>query len=207
MTKEELKALVKKHFNLTEKKFATAELLDGTRVTNQTDEDFAIGQTLYVITEEGDVIAPSGSHETEDFIIAVDEAGTITAITEKEAPVAEEVMGAEELEAEVPAIVEETVGPEEAAEIVSDVQGMVESLVENAIEHVVEAIAEEMTELKKRMADMEEKMGKSFTSAPTMEQKFAKLQEVKKSEKGLEAFDRKEAQKNLILAQIKSKKN
>jgi hypothetical protein len=199
MTRDELKALVKKHFNLTEKKFATAELLDGTRVTNQSDEDFAIGQTLYVITEEGDVVAPSGSHETADFIVAVDEAGTITAITEKEAPVAEVVM-----EAEVPAIVEETVGAEKAEEVVSDIQGMIESLVEDAIEHVVEAIADEVTELKKRMAEMEDKFGKQFTSAPTMEQKFSKLQDIKKENK-LSTFDPKDAQKNLILEQMKKK--
>jgi len=65
-----------------EKEFDSATLEDGTRVTNQEDGDFEVGQTLYVITEEGEtVVAPEGSHTTESGIqIVVDGEGTITGI-------------------------------------------------------------------------------------------------------------------------------
>lgn len=91
MNKEQLKELVKSYFNLTEKqetietpksKFAEATLADGTKITNMVDGDFAVGQELHVITEEGEhVIAPSGEHTTESgIVITVDEAGQITGV-------------------------------------------------------------------------------------------------------------------------------
>ena len=65
-----------------EKEFDSATLEDGTRVTNQEDGDFEVGQTLYVITEEGETVtAPEGEHVTESGIaIVVDGEGTITGI-------------------------------------------------------------------------------------------------------------------------------
>ena len=53
MTKEQLKDLVKGHFNLVElsENFADATLEDGTKVTNDVTEAFAEGQRLFVITD------------------------------------------------------------------------------------------------------------------------------------------------------------
>jgi ribosomal protein L21 len=87
MNKEMLKTLVKQHFNLVEAKpetqtFAEASLVDGTKVSNDEGADFAIGQTLFVTTEDGSkVIAPVGLHTTESGIaIDVDAEGKIVGI-------------------------------------------------------------------------------------------------------------------------------
>ena len=62
--------------------FVTATLEDGTKITNESSDDFAEGQTLYVVTEEGDTVAaPEGEHVTESGIqIVVDSEGTITGV-------------------------------------------------------------------------------------------------------------------------------
>tara|TARA_R110000796_G_scaffold18159_5_gene55193 strand:+ start:4465 stop:5136 length:672 start_codon:yes stop_codon:yes gene_type:complete len=100
MNKNELKELVKKYFSLTEmteennttvnnqaKKFDSATLVDGTKITNMKDSTFAVGDELHVITESGEhVIAPSGEHTTESGItITVSEDGKITGIARPDA--------------------------------------------------------------------------------------------------------------------------
>ena len=94
MNKNELKELVKKYFSLTEMteeinttentdlQFAEATLVDGTKVTNKKDEELAVGDELFVITEEGEeVLAPSGEHTTDSGItVTVDGEGKITGI-------------------------------------------------------------------------------------------------------------------------------
>lgn len=77
-----------------EVELASATLVDGTVV--EVEGDFEVGKALLVVTEEGNIPAPEGSHETTDgYIITVDEAGIIVSIEEKvmevEAP-AEEVV-------------------------------------------------------------------------------------------------------------------
>ena len=65
-----------------DEKFVSATLEDGTRITNESSDDFEVGQTLYVITEEGETVnAPLGEHVTESGIqIVVDEEGVITGV-------------------------------------------------------------------------------------------------------------------------------
>lgn len=80
-----------------EQTFAEATLVDGTVV--KVEGDLEIGKPLFVVTEEGDVPAPEGMHETTNgLIVTVDEAGVITNIEEKaaaEAPEEEVVVEAE----------------------------------------------------------------------------------------------------------------
>lgn len=64
-------------------KMAQATLIDGTIV--ETEGDLVVGADLYVITEEGKQLAPTGEHETEDGKIVVVEDGKIVEIKEKEA--------------------------------------------------------------------------------------------------------------------------
>jgi hypothetical protein len=68
---------------------AEATLVDGTVV--KVDGELAEGKSLVVVTEEGDVPAPRGVHETSDgMLITVDDNGVIVTIEEKpveEAPV------------------------------------------------------------------------------------------------------------------------
>lgn len=64
----------------------SAELIDGTKVTNNLDEDFAVGQTLFVITEGGDVVpGPEGEHTTKSGIVfTLDAEGKITGLKKPE---------------------------------------------------------------------------------------------------------------------------
>ena len=60
---------------------ATATLVDGTIV--KVEGDFEVGKQLVVETEDGDIPAPEGSHETTDGqIISVDAEGVIVSIEE-----------------------------------------------------------------------------------------------------------------------------
>ena len=71
----------------TEVEMAEATLVDGTIVSNE-EVEFAVGQELYIVTEEGKSLAPDGEHETTDGKIIVVVEGKITEIKEK----AEEVI-------------------------------------------------------------------------------------------------------------------
>lgn len=176
MNKEMLKTLVKQHFNLVEaapekKTFAEASLVDGTKVSNDEEADFAIGQTLFVTTEDGSkVIAPVGLHTTESGIaIDVDAEGKIVGIHHPDAEPEGSLAIAQEQQAaaEPVAMEEEGVVYEEKPEI-GDI-----------IEAVIDAVKPEIEMLKQKMADMEEQMKKVF-SAPASEKtqasKFGKTE-------------------------------
>ena len=67
---------------------AEATLVDGTKV--KTEGEFEVGKQLFVVTEEGDIPAPEGLHETtEGIIVGVDAEGIIISIEE---PAEEEVV-------------------------------------------------------------------------------------------------------------------
>jgi len=81
--------------------FAESTLVDGTVV--RVDGEFEPGKSIFVVTEEGDVPAPDGAHETTDGLIVTTEGGVIVSIEEKaaeEAPAAEETVVVEEASAE-----------------------------------------------------------------------------------------------------------
>lgn len=60
---------------------AEATLVDGTIV--KVEGDFEVGKSLVVVTDEEEIQAPEGNHETTDgVIVSVDENGVITAIEE-----------------------------------------------------------------------------------------------------------------------------
>ena len=67
MTKNELKELVKQHFNLVDaqnvQNFDSAKLEDGSEVSNQKAGKFALGQILYIKDDKGNFVeAPEGEH-------------------------------------------------------------------------------------------------------------------------------------------------
>lgn len=71
-----------------EVQLAEATLVDGTVV--KTEGEFEVGKQLFVVTEEGDIPAPEGLHETsEGIIVGVDAEGIIVSIEE---PAEEEVV-------------------------------------------------------------------------------------------------------------------
>ena len=190
MNKEMLKTLVKQHFNLVEavptpetQTFAEASLVDGTIVSNDEGADFAIGQTLFVTTEDGSkVIAPVGLHTTESGIaIDVDAEGKIVGIHHPDA----EPQGSLAIATETEAAAEQVAMEEE---------GMYEDRPEigDIIEAVVAAVRPEIEMLKQKMADMEEQMKKVF-SAPASE----KTQTAK--------FGKEEAERQTIADPINAK--
>jgi len=189
MNKEMLKTLVKQHFNLVEavptpetQTFAEASLVDGTKVSNDEGADFAIGQTLYVTTEDGSkVVAPVGLHTTESGIaIDVDAEGKIVGIHHPDA----EPQGSLAIATETEAAAEQVAMAEHG-----DTEG---PEVGDIIEAVVAAVRPEMEMLKQKMADMEEQMKKVF-SAPASE----KTQTAK--------FGKEEAEKQTIADPINAK--
>jgi hypothetical protein len=168
MKREELKDLVKKYFNLTEKqeetvesteqKFDSARLVDGTMITNGMDEDFAPGQVLHVITEDGtEVVAPSGEHTTESgIVIVVDGEGMITGVhhpdQEGEGSMMPEEMASEETQTE------------ESVEEVAMAEGEPMDM-EAIIDAIMAEVAPRMEAMENKLAEYESKM-KEYMSKP-----------------------------------------
>ncbi len=228
MNKDELKELVKKYFQLTEKTntpeetpeaFAEAKLIDGTVITNMQDSEFAVGNEVHVITQSGEhVIAPSGEHELESgIVITIDGEGLITGIKrpgeEGEGSLAEheEEMSAEETtetseektELAEHDVVEDAI-QEEAVDATFDEAEIKEAIVEA----IAEVVAPEIEALKSKMAEIEEAMKVEMSqpaAAPTRESRFAKIQEIKKERSTSESFVPKQAQMEMVLNAFKSK--
>ena len=157
MTANELKDLVKKHFNLVEapaegiqikeekEAFAEIKTADGS-VTLMYDGELGVGTVLSIHDAEGNVIpAPAGEHLLENGErVVLDENGAITEfLTPTEAPA--ETM-------------EEEMMPEEEAP-------MTEDLMPALIEAVVEAVQDEMKKYSERMSAVETKLN-TFSAAP-----------------------------------------
>jgi hypothetical protein len=120
-------------------KFETKKtLVDGTEVYSE--GEIAIGEALFVITEDGLVQAPEGTHETTDgFTVVVDANGVITSI---------EPVNGEELEQPKEEVVENAVENVITEEIVG------------AIVQALQPMIEEMKEIKKTLGNYKEKMEK-----------------------------------------------
>ena len=226
MNKNELKTLVQKYFNLVEAnttpeiKFAEATLADGTKITNMSEGDFAVGQELHVITAEGEhVLAPAGEHTTESgIVITVDEAGIITGVhypdaegegsLEEEAP-AEEAATEEPIAEEME---EHEVSPEgevsEEVEVESPIEESTETPVAEIVEAVIEAISGEIEEMKSKVAMMEEKLAAyeekmaAPAASPVAKAAFNRTNKTE-SKKEVSA---KDIQKEMILAAFKKRK-
>ncbi len=213
MNKIDLKELVKKYFSLTEmtedinttetsQEFDSATLVDGTKITNKKDSSFAVGDDLFVITEEGDeVLAPSGMHTTESGItVTVDGEGKITGIAQPdgndegsladhEEDEMKEEMSSETSEGEKAEVSKENPKTEMAEEdetIMEDHESeMREEIIEAIMTEVAAAITsikDEMGEVKAQLADHEEKMKDYMSkpaSDPTGETKFSKKTNIK----------------------------
>lgn len=114
---------------------AEASLVDGTVV--RVDGDFEPGKAIFVVTEEGDVPAPDGAHETTDGLIVTTEGGLIVSIEEK---VAEEAPAEEEPAAEAEVVVE--------AEAETELEVEVENSTEDFATEIANIIAPALEEIK-----------------------------------------------------------
>lgn len=207
MNKTELKDLVKRYFNLVENNsdntsketFAEAELIDGTKITNMKDSEFAEGDEVHVITESGEhVIAPSGEHELKSgIVITIDGEGKITGIKRPDAEGEGSLEAADEPAAETMAAEEKTEMAEHGDEDEMEEEIIEEVMQEDEIkEAIVEAIAEvvapEIEAMKKKMAEIEEAMKEYMSKpadVPTSEKKFSK--NAKKAEIKPEVLNKK----------------
>ena len=197
MNKSELKDLVKNYFSLEDKNietkpksvenFQSAKLVDGTPISNKSEDEFEVGQEVYVTTEAGEeVLAPSGEHSLDNGdVLVIDGEGKITGLHKAgesgQGSLSKEDEAAEETLAEVK--------EEKAVELADDAinvsdelplaeHGDEESMDEHGDERaeIIEAILEEIgpkiVELQKKleehevtMAEHEEKMKEHYSAA------------------------------------------
>ncbi len=175
MNKQELKSLVCKYFNLTEitdstennveeklNNFATAELADGTKVSNDVEGDFEVGQTLYVITEEGEkVVAPEGEHSTiSGIVITVSESGAVTGVhyPDQEGEGSLEEASKEEMSEESTEVEDKTELAEEELDAHEEDETQMDDIREEVIAAIAEVVLPEMEGLKAKLAEHEEKL-------------------------------------------------
>tara|TARA_R110000796_G_scaffold57785_1_gene133364 strand:- start:2703 stop:3347 length:645 start_codon:yes stop_codon:yes gene_type:complete len=182
MNKEELKNLVKSYFKLediktetSKEEFAGAKLIDGTKIETDGDGGFRIGQIAHVITESGEkVTAPSGEHELEDgTILVIKGNGEIDGIKTKDGEA--EGSLAEGMSAEEAPVEAKTELAEEEIEI--DAISMDEDAIKTAVvEAIAEVVAPEIEAMKKKMGELEVKVGDYMSkpaSVPSSEKKFS----------------------------------
>lgn len=102
----EFSSVEKTETETTKQEFATTELEDGTKITNDKEGDFELGDKIYVVDDEGVLSpAPSGEHTLKDgYVVVVDEEGTLIEIrvpeSEDVADVVEEATADEEMSEE-----------------------------------------------------------------------------------------------------------
>ena len=180
---------IKESQEITKEAFASGELIDGTKVNNGSDKDLEVGDSLFVETEAGETVdAPSGEHELKDgTVVVVDGEGKITGLHKDgetgQGSLAEElpdsgpakILNEEEKMSEVKEEVELADAVSESGELpLSEHEGEeIESgdepqaldIKEEIIEAIMGEIAPMMDEMKKKLAEHDEKMKEHYSSA------------------------------------------
>lgn len=150
-------------------KLASEKLADGKTVVEA--EEFAVGQDLMVVAEDGSKSpAPAGEHETESGKkIVVDEAGKIVSIEEEES----ESEGAT-VEIEVEKAAEAVKKGEEEVKMAEEAP-MKEKLEEKVEEKIDEKISEAMKKVMMAMEPMIKDMAEMKAKVAKMEEAYAKF--------------------------------
>lgn len=194
MTKEDLKELVKQHFNLVEapevseveesveETFATATLEDGTKVTNDKGAEFAVGDKVFVEVDGEKKPAPAGDHITESGItITLDDESIITGMKRPdEAGEGSEGLAEDKVEEEMSAVETTESETEEAFEAkdeeeMKEEEKMEAPSMEDMISVIAEVVEEKMAKVEEKMGKLEEEMGamkdkmNAFASEPAEE--------------------------------------
>jgi len=183
LTRDELKTLVSKHFNLvpapevkeesientTEHKFAIGHLVDGTEVSNQKDSEFAEGDSLFVKDEEGNYVqAPAGEHTLDSGItVVVNGEGVIEGIhrpDEAGEGALEEVQPEEVVEMAEEDIIEDVIEETSTLDIVKEV---IDQLVTPAIEEMKAKLGD----YEKKLEEHDNKMKEYMSATPASESK------------------------------------
>ena len=179
MTSSELKSLVKEYFNLTEVKFG--EIFDENKAFKIVfeGETLELGMPVKVVTAEGqEMDAPDGFHKLEGGIMIKTEDSKVVELTKADMMEEEDetLDGGKELEevkmmeVKIPDVVEQfPVEVQRGAEYEGKKEEMEteeEAMTKkDIVEAVAKAVAEELTEMKKELMAMKDKMAK-FAAEP-----------------------------------------
>jgi len=210
---DNIKDLVKKHFNLVEPSVEaveetfteeTAEMsfgeiksADGELTLAYEGEELAQGLPIFVVTGEGNIPAPDGEHALEGGITIVTADGKIEAITKTEEG---------EVDVELPAEVEAEEHEEKMAEEVEEEAMEEEEDMMDEKEEIIVALADVVKEM---MEELEEKMTKKMSE---MEEKYSAFASAPASKKTLPSQFKKESKeenfnhKSMIESLIAQKK-
>lgn len=126
-----IRELLGLEFAVSNQKFYTSQLADGTTITNNTDsEKLELGDTLYVVLEDGNLVpAPAAEHTlSSGEVVVLDEESKVI-----------EIKAEETEEVEAPAEVEVVVEQKEIEEEMSDDTEMVK--LQNQITEIKEALS------------------------------------------------------------------
>ena len=199
MNNEELKNLVKKHFNLVEPtveetveetkvelsevaaKQSFGEILtaDGELTLTYEGEELSVGLPIFVKTDDGNVAAPDGEHALEGGVSIKTEGGSIVEVSEKEVEAAEEeeVVASEEKMSEETSETESSETKEnfeEEEEVVLEEEEIIIKAIAETILPIIEEMKEEIEEMKKSFSKTETKV-KEFALAPAVERTKAEI--------------------------------
>jgi len=158
MTRTQLKELVKQHFSLVEAshKFTSAILADGSKVSNEMEDDFAIGQVLFIEDADGKMVpAPEGEHVSESGIqFVLDAESKIVGLKKPDAPAEGDLMKKEKMAEEpIPASEDEAIAAE--GEMAVEEKMEMPSL-EDIIEVIGEVVEAKIIDMKNKMTSIEE---------------------------------------------------
>jgi len=202
MNNEELKNLVKKHFNLVEptveetveetkvelsevaaeQSFGEILTADGELTLTYEGEELSVGLPIFVKTDDGNVAAPDGEHALEGGVIIKTEGGSIVEVSEKEIEAAEEEeVVASEHEEKMSEETKETESSETKEnfeehedEVVLEEEEIIIKAIAETILPIIEEMKEEIEEMKKKFSATETKV-KEFALAPAVERTKAEI--------------------------------
>jgi hypothetical protein len=203
MNNEELKNLVKKHFNLVEptkeemsevaaeQSFGEILTADGELTLTYEGEELSVGLPIFVKTDDGNVAAPDGEHALEGGVSIKTEGGSIVEISDKEETEAaeeeEEVVASEEKMSEETSETESTESSENFEEeiieevVLEEKEEIIKALAETILP-IIEEMKEEIEEMKKKFSATETKV-KEFALAPAAERTKAEIKSRNTSKK------------------------
>jgi len=236
MNNEELKNLVKKHFNLVEptveetveetkvelsevaaeQSFMDILTADGELTLTYEGEELSVGLPIFVKTDDGDVPAPDGEHALEGGVFIKTEGGSIVEISEGEIEAAdeeeiiiEEKMSEDTKETESKESdekFEEEIIEEEV--VLEDKEEIIKAIAESVLP-IIEELKEEIEEMKKKFSATETKV-KEFALAPAAERTKAEIKSRNVSKKNYSYNpineDKKRQFERLLKKQNKNKK-
>lgn len=212
MTQENLKALVKEYFNLTEIKMG--EIFDENKAFKIVfdGEELELGMKVMVVTTDGqEMPAPDGTHRLEGGMVIKTENSVVTEITKSDDMVEETLEGGKRIDkgpqtmAELPTQ-EFPVEVQRGAEYEKSIPQQMEedkTTVEDIVSAVAEVVKREIADMKEEMKDMKSKMEKMAASPAEMKTLPKQKMSAESSPAGIVDSTRYEMMKKLISQKIK----